>query len=430
MSKGRFMFPMSIVPPDGTYVDKVTGREYDLKLHSTLMRRTRTTELNLDPYEDDASVPWEQEDFPVPRSATIPLTADGEYPTEKVVSGMEYDEIKDLIRKLISTYRPDPEVYDVVGWPRARRVAPITHEELKRVRRMEDDEGFMDIARFLAEVITGHETMNVLLLGVGASGSGKSVGLNHLLWGTAIWTADIQNQDPAKWRDYYPYWNNCRVIDKEGFADLFKDLGYMTIKLGDDAFNALNRVKFQSEFIEEVNTIAATDRVFRGVTAFSCQWAGMIDKIIRELAGYRIDFKRDKNARAWNELNRCKFHILDFNQYDRHNPIYTKYFHTRHMDVEDHFSGIPCEELMEWYNVYRILGAVMLKKRPKDEGEEEKNKYNCPECGSSQVRASAKDGSKFCRKCGNKWTPEQPEPSQPVNELEAPKRKRGRPKKK
>jgi hypothetical protein len=257
--------------------------------------------------------------------------------------------------------------YDDFGWRKDANVPPITHEELKRLRKMP----WHDNALYFAELITGEEDMNVLAFLDGKPGAGKSTTGLNLLWGSAIWTADLLWKDPAKWRKILPYQETIKIIDNEDcFFSLFKDQRKYIHKFGDDAFGALDRLKFQGEQAREQGLITATDRPFRNVTFISAQWMGMVLKIIRDLAGYRIDCKRDMYARKIG-YNKYKFHILDYNQYDKSNPIMNRYVHTNKSDVEDHVSGMPCEEIWDWYKEERFNAALKLKQSKTDDTPDE-----------------------------------------------------------
>jgi DNA-directed RNA polymerase subunit RPC12/RpoP len=339
--------------------------------------------------------------------------------SEQEAGQMSVDEIRQCILDITQSYKPDKESFDEMGWRTNQtvkyhhrkyeigRLAPVTHEVLKRWRKIEDDTDFFDIARFNAEAITGPSKMNMLALSAGPSGSGKSLGTSNILWGSAIWLSDILTRDPFKWRKFLPYWHNIKCIDRENFTDMFTDLGYQTIRFGDDAFNTLNRKDFATAFMAELNTIAATDRVFRDITYFSAQWAGMLDIIIRQLAQVRIDWRYDEHARTRN-LNVCRFHHLHFNQYDKRNPIYNVFHRTGHADVEDYYVGLPCEEILEWYDLYRLLGAVLLKKRPADSDIDEEldtSPYTCQACQGRDIYSGSKDNGVIrCKSCGHKWT--------------------------
>lgn len=257
----------------------------------------------------------------------------------------------------------DKNLYDDFGFYRELKVPPITHEELKRLRH----NGWSDTGLFFAEMITGDEDMNVLGFLGGKPGAGKSSTGLELLWGSSIWTADLLWKDPAKWQKVFPFTRTIKVIDGDGqFKEIFKDTSKYTHKFVDDAFKVLNRLKFQSELSQDLASIAATDRPFRNETLISAQWMGMIDKIIRELAGFRIDCKRDKKARKLG-YNKYKFHILDYNPYDKSNPIMNRYIHTNKVDVEDHVAGLPCEMIWDWYKVERYNAALKLKQDPEDQ---------------------------------------------------------------
>ncbi len=246
------------------------------------------------------------------------------------------------------------------------KVPPITHEELKRLRKV----GWHDNALYFAELITGEEDMNVLAFLDGKPGAGKSTTGLNLLWGSSIWTADLLWKDPARWREILPYKETIKIIDNEDcFYSLFKDQRKHIHKFGDDAFGALDRLKFQGEQAKEQGLITATDRPFRNVTFISAQWMGMVLKIIRELAGYRIDCKRDIKARKMG-YNKYKFHILDYNQYNKSNPVLNRYVHTNKMDVEDHVAGMPCEEIWDWYKEERFNAALKLKQAREEHQED------------------------------------------------------------
>lgn len=320
-----------------------------------------------------------------------------------------------------SRYKPDPEVYDEMGWRKKAKVryngqwykrGPlpiISHEELQHVNKMEDKTGFHEIARYIAEQVTGPENMSVMGQSVGMSGAGKSNGTNNILWGTGIRISDNLTGDPCNWRNPFKYWRNIKVIDKENVADLFHDIDPNSIRFTDDALNSLDRTQFMTKFMHELNTIAATERVFGGVFWASMQWEGQIDIIIRRLANLRIDFRRNPSARKYpKSLNTCKFHILDYNFYNKRNPIYTRYIHTNQEDIEDHYTGACVEEINDWYDLYRLLGAIMMKKRPHNEEEEKEiillTPLDCHRCGKSDIYTSSRDNVKRCKGCGMRWT--------------------------
>lgn len=353
---------------------------------------------------------YSKKDWPRWVNSSIPLIS------EEEAGRADYDELQAIIADITTGYKPDMDTFDDMGWRKSQTVkyhkknfnignlTPIDHEILKRWRRLEDETETFDIARWNAEKVTGRAKMNVLGISTGPSGSGKSFGTSHILWGSALWLSDILTGDPAKWRGPFPYWNNVKVIDKNNFTDLFKDLGYQSVKFGDDCFQALNRVRFASAFMESLNTISATDRVFRDISWFSCQWQGMMDIVIRQLASVRVDFRVDPMARS-RSLNVCKFHHLTYHPYDKHNPVYNVYHRTAHADVEDCYVGLPPEEMLEWYELYRLAAAVMLKKMPADsEIEGEADPYQCPACSSKDIYASRKDNTTRCKHCNHVWS--------------------------
>lgn len=341
--------------------------------------------------------------------------------TEDEAKVMNYNTIKAILKYVTDDYQRDTECFDEMGWRKYRiykykgqkyvrgPLPQITHEELKFWKRHEEKVGFHDIARYCADTITGESVMNIMGLSTGPSGSGKSMGTCNILWGAGMYVADTLTGDPANWYKHFPFWRNIKVIDKDNFGVMFADLGYQSIKFGDDAFNALNRTKFMTQFSEEVGTIAATDRVFKDITFFSMQYSGMIDIIIRNLANVRIDFKSSPASRqSPKNLNMCKFHLLDINPYNKRNPIFNRLVHTRRMDVEDHFVGLPPDEILEQYNLVRLLGAVLMKRRPAKKDDEdliELTPYDCHRCGKGDIY-TGKDGVIKCKPCGMKWTVE------------------------
>lgn len=86
----------------------------------------------------------------------------------------------------------------------------------------------------------------------------------------------------------------------------------------------------------------------------------LIDIVVREFAGFRIDCKRNKRARKVG-INTFKFNILEYNLYDKNNPILNRYIHTDKADVEDMVGGLPCEEIEDWYHDVRIQKAEEVK---------------------------------------------------------------------
>jgi lysyl-tRNA synthetase class I len=103
---------------------------------------------------------------------------------------------------------------------------------------------------------------------------------------------------------------------------------------------------------------------------------------------------------------------LDYNQYDKSNPILNRYIHTNKSDVEDHVSGMPCEEIWDWYKQRRFDAALALKQK-KEEAQEDEcrpmskkgKKINpgvplCPVCGK-QTNYHRKKTNDYVCKCGH-----------------------------
>jgi hypothetical protein len=113
------------------------------------------------------------------------------------------------------------------------------------------------------------------------------------------------------------------------------------------------------------------DRTDSTVTIITVPRGAWIDRIVRGIAGYRCDVKRNTAIKQLG-YNQFKFVMLDWNEWSNKDRPNTPYLKSTGVVWEDAYYALAPKELMEWYRAQRSIKLESLKEEKRKPQMEEK----------------------------------------------------------
>jgi hypothetical protein len=252
----------------------------------------------------------------------------------------------------------DKTLYDPFGWAKKDHCAPISWQDFRQF----DSYGIYDVSKTIHDTLFAVDNQTWQCIIVGPSGAGKSFIAGSVLWNAAMRMAYTRYGDIKRWREIYDYQRNTAIISPKMIVDILQRTKEKQLYLIDDAFLALDRKDWQSDVHQLINAIFGAERVFNTGTIITVQRSKMIDTILRDLLGYRLDAMRSKGAKKLG-FNRFKVFKLELNHMDRRSAVFNIYPRTRGVVWEDGVSTKPPAEWIDWYGIIRKQEVALLKEK-------------------------------------------------------------------
>lgn len=248
--------------------------------------------------------------------------------------------------------------YDDFGFDTRKHYKPLEWGEFQASDELND---MFDISKLVADTVTSFDEQKVIILAQGKQGAGKSRFALNLLWNTSMRLAYHRWKDLTRWREIYNYVTNTAIMLKDDCDTLIKNMQKGRCYLLDDVYDALSSDEWYTQIHKAINSIMIADRTDRTVTVITVPRGNWIDRIVRGIAGYRADVKRNLGIKRLG-YNQFKFVMLEWNEWDTtKNTPYTPYIKTGNTDWEDGYYSMPPLELDNWYGPMRVLKLELLK---------------------------------------------------------------------
>lgn len=259
------------------------------------------------------------------------------------------------------------EKYDTMGWDAREHYKPIEWWEIQEYDEMPD---VLDISKLIVDILTALDEQKIILLVQGEQGAGKSIFAFALLWMVAIRMAWHRWKDMSRWREVYDYVKNTAIMLKDDTDTMVKNMKKGQSYLLDDVYDALAAEEWYTQIHKAINSIMIADRTDRTFTIITVPRGTWIDRIVRGIARYRGDVKRNVGLKqlGYNEL---KFVILKWNEWDPNKSTpNTPYIKTRDTTWEDAYYALAPKEIRDWYRPMRRIKLEALKEEKRKPQEE------------------------------------------------------------
>jgi len=219
------------------------------------------------------------------------------------------------------------------------------------------------LADYFADIITSKHNQHVIILIVGAAGTGKSWGGIDLASEIAKSVSERVGGEP---KDYYDFEKHLAVMSKDEVKRVMTKPGQYAIIHIDDAGVPLNSRKWQSDENIDFNSVLQTFRPNHNAVIITAQAGMLIDKVIRSIAHYIIEMDKNifdlgisiakvKHVKYNHQLGRPLYPFISINGNTYLNHIFEK----------------PSKELTDRYEIIR---AEQLKKLQESKEADDKGK--------------------------------------------------------
>ncbi|WP_424356670.1 hypothetical protein [Methanocella sp. MCL-LM] len=274
-----------------------------------------------------------------------------------------------MAESLPSEYIQHDPKYDDFGFDASRSYTPLTIEEYRQYDEWVEDHELFDLSLMVADTMTAFDNQKVVILVQGPVGSGKSYFALNLGWNVAMRLALHFYGDPRYWRKYFNP-STIAIMGREEIDNLIKNSQKHSVNLLDDVFASMDRSEWATEMHRAINSIMVADRTQNTATIITIPRAGMLDVIVRGLAQYRTDMKRNVYCKRLG-FGEFTFVILFFNPFDQKKGAtvaYQKYIRTGRVDWETGFVALPPKEIREMYDECRQMSLEKLMEEKRNMG--------------------------------------------------------------
>jgi hypothetical protein len=291
------------------------------------------------------------------------------------------------------------EKYDTMGWDASKHYAPLEKWEYDITDRSDDT---FDISKLIMDTVTSFDKQKVVILIQGKQGAGKSWLALNLLWNVALRVAYYKWKDYGRWREVYNYVTNTAIMLKEDTDWLIKHMNKEQCYLLDDVYDTLAAQEWYTQIHKAINSIMMADRTDRTITIITVPRGAWIDRIVRGIAGYRCDVKRNIGIKR-RGFSQFKFVMLEWNEFSPKKGVpNTPYIKTGNTSWEDGFGIMPPMEIYDWYEPVRSVKLEALKDVKRQPIEEDGADEGIG--GSVSATEFAKEYSKSHSMNGNDYT--------------------------
>lgn len=258
--------------------------------------------------------------------------------------------------------------YDIHGFKAAYNYAEITWDDFRRYDQWVEEDKILDLSLLIYDTMTAFDNQKIVILVQGPVGSGKSFWALNVLWNVAMRLSHLYYGDVRHWRRFFQP-KNIAVMLKEDIDGLIKNMSKHGCYLLDDVFESMDRAQWGSALHQAINSIMVADRTDNTCTVITIPRMNMIDVIVRGLAQYRCDMKRNIHTKRMG-FGEFQLLVLFFNPFDQKRGTipYQKHIKTGYTDWENYYVALPPAELRDWYDVKRDDSLKRLKEMKKNNG--------------------------------------------------------------
>jgi len=278
-----------------------------------------------------------------------------------------------------------------------------------------------ELAKHIAQIITGRRTQDVRILIVGATGSGKSELAAALAEAIAIELSIILDGDENHSKKYFDYEKDVGVITAERLLNVMcRETDPHHIKILDDIgmSEGFDARQWQSDANDATTSLFGVNRTQRGVLIVTVQSHHFIDKKLRSLFNWYIEVSGPMYTEM--SVNLAKVYQITLHPRDKSQPIHFPFVREidsldGHMIIYKYLaSGLASLGFRNWYKPIRQavvdeinntkLKHVIEPHEPNKEKEyiapKNPGKPVCPNCFTQNVRYRTKTKDYVCSTCG------------------------------